>query len=180
MTEVAVRLFVLGGLLGAALVLRAAGVLGVGHPPPGSGCALSRADAATTAEEAAVLGHVNTYRLDHGVAPLTPSPVLGYSAAWMTRELAETNTFSHEVRDGRTFGERANACGSSPYTDRAELLALGDWDAAGVVAAWQASPAHDGYLLDPRYLEGSAQTVAVPTRDRRGGWRYWALHLASG
>lgn len=101
--------------------------------------------------------------------PLAWNATLGSSAEAHSRDMANNNFFSHQDRDGRTPGDRAELAG---YIGQriGENIAAG-LDAAGaVVDGWLASPGHCANMMNPRFSELGAAYAVDPKSDAGIYW----------
>lgn len=121
-------------------------------------------------QELRFLALLNDYRAANGRGPLTISPALSRSAAWMAEDLSRRSDFGHDDSLGRTAHQRIADCGY--VHPSGENIAAGPrWESAdAALAAWQRSAPHDQNMLDARYVQ-----VGVARAYREGsryGW-YW-------
>lgn len=144
----------------ASAVIAASMVFGSGTP----------ARAATLdAAEADLLAQVNALRSSIGLPTLVLSDTLTSAATWMSADMAAGDYFAHTSLDGRSPQQRMTDAGYPAYaTWTGEDLAAGYAGAAGVLAAWVASPTHYAVLTNPAYraigiADGTASSVAVDT-----------------
>jgi uncharacterized protein YkwD len=105
-----------------------------------------------------LVDRINTFRAQHGLAPVRPAPSLRLAALHHTREQITHGVFSHHSPDGSSFGDRiARFYGQHGYSrwSVGETLLNGppslSPDAA--VRAWLASPSHRRILLDPEWRD---------------------------
>jgi uncharacterized protein YkwD len=95
---------------------------------------------------------INGYRASHGVQQIAANGALTNAAAWMAADMAAKNYMSHISSDGRSPTQRMSGFGypaGSMYTG--EDLGAGYSSSSAILAAWQASPAHDAILLGGNY-----------------------------
>ena len=104
--------------------------------PPSAGAALL---------EARVLELVNTEREAVGCGPLVADDRLAAVARAHSADMRSRAFFDHVDPDGVGPFDRAEAAG---LTARAENIARGQQDAAGVMAAWMSSPGHRASILN--------------------------------
>ena len=99
-------------------------------------------------QEKALCRAINTFRAQHGLAPLQVSVALTRSAEWMSHDMANHDSFpaDHVDSHGREFDVRMVAFGYRPLT-KAETLAAGASSASAALAQWKASPEHRAILL---------------------------------
>jgi hypothetical protein len=136
---------------------------------------VNAADTAIDADEWALLNGINAYRAQNGAGPLTFSPTLNKAAAWMSRDMATNDYFSHFDLSGRSPGTRMTDCGfTNIYTWRSENLAAGQWTPQAALDAWKGSVGHNALLLDPKYKAagiGKAYDATSPYKT------YWTLDV---
>ncbi|MEA2194206.1 MAG: hypothetical protein QOG42_640 [Solirubrobacteraceae bacterium] len=101
------------------------------------------------AQEKALCRAINTFRAEHGKAPLKVSVALTRSAEWMSHDMASHDTFDHVDSHGRDFDVRLEAFGYHQPT-KAENIAAGESSAAATLAQWKASAPHRAILLKSR------------------------------
>jgi uncharacterized protein YkwD len=120
-------------------------------------------------QEKALCTAINTFRAEHGQAPLKVSVALTRAAEWMSHDMANHDNFDHTDTRGREFDVRIEAFGYHPAT-KAENIAAGSSSASATLAQWKASPEHRAILLKSKLKVmgvGRAQNV-----DSTFGW-YW-------
>lgn len=108
-------------------------------------------DPAIDAEEANFLAVINTYRAQHGAAPLVISPELNRSAAWMATDMGTKGYFSHTDSLGRSPWARIADCGYS--AGGGENLAAGTNrnTAQSAFELFRGSPGHNANMIDPEF-----------------------------
>ncbi len=120
-------------------------------PADGADAGRDRADAAGPPSaggallEAQVLALVNTERESVGCGPLTADDRLAAVARAHSADMRSRAFFDHVDPDGVGPFDRAEAAG---LTARAENIARGQQDAAGVMADWMSSPGHRASILN--------------------------------
>jgi uncharacterized protein YkwD len=108
-----------------------------------------------------MLGLVNTYRVQHGLAPLQQSTALMRAAREHSRDMAENDYFDHTSQSGEAFFQRLTRFGYH-WTSAGETIAqasglTSDDDAAvEAVSLWRHSPPHNKILLT-----GSFKAVGI-------------------
>ena len=118
----------------------------------------ARVSTAMRALESRVLVDLNRVRVQHGLAPLRPSPRLNAAASQHSREMARVGYFSHNSADGGAFWRRierfypSNGYGSWSVGENL-LWSSPDVDAAGAIKMWMASPEHRANLLNRGWRE---------------------------
>ena len=129
---------------------------------------MSASPAMASALEADVLHFVNAERLAVGLQPLAMDE--GLAAASATRAREAGVHFAHQRPDGR---RAQSVMEDVPYSWFGENLAVStDAEAAEIVQAWMASPAHRANILNRHYTKmGIACTKGLD------GYYYWAQVL---
>ncbi len=133
--------------LGFAIVAIALG----SSAPAAAVTTVERATEARSAQSD-LIALINAYRAGHGAQQVAASGALTNAAAWMAADMAAKNYMSHISSDGRSPTQRMSGFGypaGSMYTG--EDLGAGYSSANAILAAWQASPAHDAILLGANY-----------------------------
>jgi uncharacterized protein YkwD len=139
-----------------------AGVAAVSTP---AAVASPRAHAATLSQlESSVLGGINAFRVQHGLARLRLNARLTSAARAHTQQMAQDGYFAHESADGSAFWKRLQAF--YPISPR-RYWAVGEnllWSspdigASGALKLWLASPEHRRNLMDPRWREIGVSAV---------------------
>jgi uncharacterized protein YkwD len=102
-------------------------------------------------EEAAFCRTINTYRAQHGLAPLQVSTVLTRAAGWDTANMTQKNYFSHTDSLGRDPFKRMAAFGYTNSPAEGENIAAGSATAAGTFSQWQNSAPHNQNMLTATY-----------------------------
>ena len=128
---------------------------------------------ANTSTAGQVLALVNAERAKVGCAPLTLDARLTAAAAGHSRDMAATDLFSHDSRDGRSFADRIRAAGYP--TPRAENIAAGQRTPAAVMAAWMNSPGHRRNILDC-----TATDIGVASANGGTFGIYWTQDFGAG
>jgi uncharacterized protein YkwD len=115
------------------------------------------AGAGLNTQESALLQEMNRVRVAHGVPALQNDTHLQRAATSHSREMLESNTFSHGA-----FGSRMLQFDVS-FNTAGENLAWGTGSlgrAHAIVAAWLASPEHRANLLRPSFRRVGIGEVA--------------------
>jgi hypothetical protein len=155
-----VRAFVSGLLVGAALLVPAAGAF-----------AYSPDD-----QELAFLDLINAYRAENGLGTLVLQDELGDAADHHSADMGANDYFAHTLSDGTDAGGNIRNFGYSGGT-WGENIAAGMASASDAFVSWQNSPGHNQAMLDPdfteigigrEYVEGSSY-----------GW-YWTTTFGGG
>jgi uncharacterized protein YkwD len=124
----------------------------------------ARVSTALRALESRVLVDLNRVRVQHGLAPLRPSPRLNAAASQHSREMARVGYFSHNSADGAAFWRRierfypSNGYGSWSVGENL-LWSSPDVDAAGAIKMWMGSPEHRANLLNRSWREVGLSAV---------------------
>jgi uncharacterized protein YkwD len=109
-----------------------------------------------------VLGRLNQFRADGGLAPLAQSRALTRAALWKAGHMSALGYFDHaDPPTGRSPSERAVACGY-PSANVGENIARGHATPAAVMAGWAASPGHRANMLDPDHRAVGVGAVSGP------------------
>jgi uncharacterized protein YkwD len=106
--------------------------------------------------EQGMIALVNSYRAQHGLAPLTANTALMRAARAHSRDMVENNYFDHTSLDGEQFSRRLIRFGyrwQSAGEAIGEASGLGSPSAAAdrAVTMWRESPPHNRILLTPGY-----------------------------
>src|SRR5438552_10552971 len=119
---------------------------------PAAGATLAERGNAAASSQSDLIGLVNAYRANNGLQAVSASGALTAAATWMAGDMAAKNYIGHVSSDGRSPVQRMFAFGyPAPSMYTGEDLGAGYPSAGGVLAGWQASPAHNAVLLDPNY-----------------------------
>lgn len=102
-------------------------------------------------------------------APLAWNATLGSTAETHSRAMANGNFFSHQDRDGRTPGDRAELAGYGGQRI-GENIAAGLDTAGKVVDGWLGSPGHCANLMNPGFSELGAAYATDPKSDAGVYW----------
>jgi uncharacterized protein YkwD len=106
--------------------------------------------------EQGMIALVNSYRAEHGLAPLTANNALMRAARSHSRDMVENNYFDHTSLDGEQFSRRLTRFGyrwQSAGEAIGEASGLSSPSAAAdqAVTMWRQSPPHNRILLTPSY-----------------------------
>jgi len=131
-------------------------------------------------DEAALLGLINDYRLQHGVSALKVSPALTASAKWMSKDMAEHEDLSFTDSLGRNPAQRVAAFGYAPTDTWGSwpTEALQDFNFAGPDTPEYAfemlrnSPQHDATMLNDGLVVAGVGKAYNP--QSMLGW-YWTV-----
>jgi uncharacterized protein YkwD len=102
-------------------------------------------------------------------APLAWNATLATTAEVHSRAMANGNFFSHQDRDGRTPGDRAELAGYSGQ-QVGENIAAGLDTVSKVLDGWLASPGHCANLMNPQFSELGAAYATDPKSDAGVYW----------
>lgn len=102
------------------------------------------------AEEQALCHAINTFRAEHGRAPLKVSVALVRASEWMSNDMARNDNFDHTDTHGRDFATRLNAFGYTKPT-KGENIAGGEPTGSATVTQWKNSPPHRANMLNPKF-----------------------------
>jgi uncharacterized protein YkwD len=122
--------------------------------------------------EQSMIGLVNVYRVQHGLAPLKTNGALMHAARAHSRDMAEHDYFDHTSQDGEQFSQRLSRFGfrwqaAGEAIGEATGLVSPSAAADQAVTMWRQSPPHNRILLT-----GSFQAVGIGawcTEDTGGG-----------
>jgi uncharacterized protein YkwD len=114
--------------------------------------------------ESSVLGDINEFRVEHGLARLRLSSQLTSAARAHSQQMAQNGYFAHESADGSAFWLRLQ---SFYHRSPAQRWAVGEnllWSSSSLsgdraLGLWLASPPHRQNLLDPRWREIGVSAV---------------------
>ena len=131
----------------------------------------SASSAGWNAAETQLLGLINDFRAQNGVAPLSQSPTLANMAAWMAEDMAAhggvANAPTHDDWTGRTFSQRASQCGATGSS--AENIGWGFGSAQAMFNGWLNSPGHRAAMISSTYQYIGLGQVGT----------YWAADFSS-
>ena len=130
-----------------------------------------------------MLDRINTARMAHGLAPLSPNAQLTAAANRHVQDIARnpwiTAGDSHIGSDGSSAGERIRQAGYTGEMGReCTGWGWGDFGDGAQVAWWLDSPPHRAILLNPTLNEAGVafQTAIAPAQ-----WeRYWVVDFGRG
>jgi hypothetical protein len=130
-----------------------------------------------SAEELSLVRLVNEYRADNGLGALLVSDLCSDAAEKHALDMATYGYRGHITvqsdyfQPGDQCAQRLAQCGYSFLTDIGESIAYDYSSPSDVVAAWRASPSHDGNMLWPGF-----RVVGI-ARVQQGGSCYWVMEL---
>jgi uncharacterized protein YkwD len=148
--------------LAAAMALSAPAAAAVRVEPP----------AMSASAQADLAALINSYRAASALQQVSLNGTLTAAATWMANDMAAHDYVGHTSSDGRSPTQRMSAFGypaTNMYTG--EDLGAGYGSASGVLAAWQASAAHNAVLLNPNYDAVGIGLIYNPASTYK--W-YWA------
>ncbi|KPA96862.1 CAP domain-containing protein, partial [Pseudomonas asplenii] len=102
-------------------------------------------------------------------APLAWNALLAGAAEGHSRNMANSNFFDHQDRDGHTPGDRAELAGYLAQ-QIGENIAAGQDSARKVVDGWLASPGHCANLMNPQFHEMGGAYAVDPKSDSGIYW----------
>ncbi len=123
----------------------------------------------TDAERREVLRLVNEERRKRGLGELTENPLLEGIADQRAEEI--TRLFEHTRPNGQSFDSLYEERGATGYGCWGENVAMGQPDAAAVVAAWMKSQGHRENILKPEFTE-----IGIGVR-YENGQMYWVQNF---
>ena len=125
-----------------------------------------------------IVRHVNLFRRQHGLPPLTINPVLNRAAQYHADDMAVKDYFDHYAPNGSGPGDRARSF-NYRYLLVFENLAVGSNDPRETVEQWKASKeGHREAMLERRVSEIGVGYRYLP--DDKGRVRvhhYWAITM---
>jgi uncharacterized protein YkwD len=119
-----------------------------------------------------VVSLINAHRAAMGLSSLEISAALTAAAEWKARQMAATQSLSHDdaAPTVRSFSDRLGACGY-PTATEGENIAMGYASAPAVVNGWLASPEHRANIEDPDFRAIGVAAAGSPV--------YWAQDFGS-
>ncbi len=124
-----------------------------------------------------LLALCNAARANHGVAPLTWSPLLATVARQHAQAMAREGYFDHVDRQLRGVGERLNASGYR-YRWAGENISAGLDDINAVFDWWMQSDSHRASILNPDFTETGLGHGYI-AQDALNMHHYWAQVFGS-
>jgi uncharacterized protein YkwD len=126
--------------------------------------------------EQGVLANINSFRGDHGLAPLRLSAKLTAAARSHSTEMAQRGYFSHDSANGSSFDRRISLYyplkGARYWSVGENLLwSSPSVDSTGALTMWVNSPEHRKILLTARWREVGLSAVHVATAPGAYGGR---------
>lgn len=123
---------------------------------------------ASTADAAAAAQLISSYRVAHGLSPVTVNTTLNDAAMTQAKAVAAVGKLSHGNFSARMYQFKIQGAA-------AENLSAGSDTVAGAIARWKASPGHNENLLMPE-----ARQIGLARVTTTSGYKtYWALVLAA-
>lgn len=101
--------------------------------------------------EVEMLGYINDFRVQNGLAALTASQTAGAAAEHHSLNMANQNFFSHTGQDGSTLTSRMREHGYTFNTFLGENLAAGNASALDTFVQWRDSPGHRANMLNANF-----------------------------
>jgi len=168
------RRFLSGVLAAVAMVLATLASASLSPAGALTNCTVSAADLAVDTEEQQMLDLINDYRLARGLPRLTFDANTNRAAAWMSRDMAENNRFSHIDSLGRDVPTRVTQCDVT-WTSVRENLAAGKADAEATFEQWRTSTTghKENMLAGDVSRAGVARAYDASSTHK---W-YWTLNL---
>jgi uncharacterized protein YkwD len=125
-------------------------------------------------DEESLLELINAHRADNGLSALDFSSTLTDVAAWMSRDMAEKDYFSHTDSLGRDPFQRMADFGYNYNTWKGENLAAGSDTPQMTFQLWRDSPGHNANMLNSNFVVvGLAKAYGSGSTY---GW-YWAAEF---
>lgn len=150
-----------------------------GKPPVDHVWVLLLAEPTTPAVDwrAETLRHINAFRAEYGLAPLTPNAVLDRAAQGHADDMAQRDYFAHLAPGGEDPGQRATAAGYR-FWRVLENIAAGQPTPREAVEGWKRSDSHRAALLDRTVTEAGIGYAYLPNDGGRARHvHYWALTM---
>jgi uncharacterized protein YkwD len=123
-----------------------------------------------TEAEADMLGRINAFRQQNGLARVTLSQPLGAAATLKSRDMASQNYFAHVSPGGLDPRDILDQVGYPANTSYGENLASGNSGASATFEQWLNSPSHRSTMLGGQFTAVGIGVAYDP--DSRYGW-YW-------
>jgi len=120
-----------------------------------------------------VVGSVNEYRTQSGVAQVSVDQRLTNAAQSHANDMAARSVMTHTGAGGTSAGHRINAAGYG-WTTWAENVAAGQTTPGDVMVAWINSPGHRANILNANMVN-----IGVAAAVGANGITYWAMVLAA-
>ena len=145
------------------IVLGVAAIAAVAAVATTGALASPRSHAATLSQlESSVLGDINAFRAQHGLAKLRLNTQLTTAARAHSQQMAQKGYFAHESADGSAFWKRMHGFYASAHSWSVGENLL--WSSPGIDGAhalqlWLASPEHRKNLVNPRWREIGVSAV---------------------
>lgn len=112
-------------------------------------------DGANSSYEGQVVYMINQERAKAGVGPVKSNGALASAARAHSKDMAQSNYFSHTGSDGSSPFDRIKAAGYS-YHNAGEIIYAGEGkynSPYSAVSRWMGSPPHHDIMLDADYTE---------------------------
>lgn len=123
-----------------------------------------------TEAEADMLGRINAFRQQNGLAPVSLSRPLGAAATLKSQDMASQDYFAHISPGGLGPRDVLDQVGYPANTSYGENLASGNSSAAATFEQWLNSPSHRSTMLGGQFTAVGIGVAYDP--DSRYGW-YW-------
>lgn len=128
--------------------------------------------------EQRMVGAINAYRAELGLAPLELSPTLMQTSKWKAGALATNGPQPVRLQDhddaDRTWDQRFLDCGYPASAEFAENLGNSDGSLELMLETWKHSPPHDANLRNPTWTHiGIGRAVPI------GSFAFWATAFGS-
>ena len=121
------------------------------------------------------LADFNSYRAEHGLAPVILNTRLNEASRVHARDLGQAGIISHTGTDGSSHADRVQRQGYY-FTLAAENVASGQKSWEKVFEAWQKSPGHNKNLLLEEVTDFGIALVYEPDTTYQ---TYWAMLVAT-
>lgn len=127
-----------------------------------------------------MFGLINQYRLQKGLPTVTADVTLSTISAWMAKDMAANDYFSHTDSLNRSFPQRMLQMGYGCWYSGEILEWNSGWGATGespalVLNDWNLSPSHRAILIDPNF---KAVGIALAYSQTTGKF-YWVADFGA-
>ncbi len=123
-----------------------------------SSCSTSTKSSTLSIDQQVVtmLGLINQYRLQKGLPTVTADVTLSKTSAWLAKDMAAKDYFSHTDSLGRSFPQRMLQMGYGCWYSGEIIEWNSGWGTTGknpalVLNDWDLSPSHHAALVDPNF-----------------------------
>ncbi|POF30556.1 CAP domain-containing protein [Roseibium marinum] len=156
-----------------ALALAAAACTGDRIQTPSFYQDLARVDGQVDAATAAQM--ISQYRINNGLAPVTPDPRLSAIAASQADAMAAAGSVKASLEPGQQLATRMTSIGE-PKTAASENVSAGYRTFAEAFSGWRESPKHNEVLLSKDATRLGIATAYAPNAKHKV---FWSLVMAA-